>query len=372
MPALAELEQAWQAGARGPGLPRGAGRAAARLRRAADAAVPRAPALRARRPAGLPQARGPQPHRLAQAQQRARPGAAGAGGWASGGSSPRPAPASTASRPPPCARCWGWSASSTWASRTRAASDRTCSAWSCSARACEPVDAGARTLKEATSAAIRDWVTNVAEHPLRDRLGRRPGALSGARARPAARDRRRGARADARARGPAAGARDRVRRRRLERDRHLRGVHPRRAGRSWWASRPAARASTPPPRRAADRRRAARDPARLALGGDAGRGGPDRRGALGLGRARLPGRRTAARLPARQRSRALRGGDRRARRCAAFREVARLEGIIPALETAHALAWVLAAARRRARPRVPVRSRGQGPGRGAREPAAEA
>ena len=27
---------------------------------------------------------------------------------------------------------------------------------------------------------------------------------------------------------------------------------------------------------------------------------------------------------------------------AAFREVARLEGIIPALETAHALAWVLA------------------------------
>ncbi len=30
---------------------------------------------------------------------------------------------------------------------------------------------------------------------------------------------------------------------------------------------------------------------------------------------------------------------------AAFREVARLEGIIPALETAHALAWVLAPAR---------------------------
>src|SRR6185312_932063 len=28
--------------------------------------------------------------------------------------------------------------------------------------AVQPVDAGARTLKEATSAAIRDWVTNVA------------------------------------------------------------------------------------------------------------------------------------------------------------------------------------------------------------------
>ena len=55
---------------------------------------------------------------------------------------------------------------------------------------------------------------------------------------------------------------------------------------------------------------------------------------------------------------------------AAFRELARLEGIIPALETAHALAWVLAhpGGRQdgRARPRVPVRSRRQGPGRGAR------
>ena len=40
-----------------------------------------------------------------------------------------------------------------------------------------------------------------AEHALRDRLGRRPGALSGARARSAAHHRRRGARADARAEG---------------------------------------------------------------------------------------------------------------------------------------------------------------------------
>ena len=70
------------------------------------------------------------------------------------------------------------------------------------------------------------------EHPLRDRLGRRARALPGARARPAAGDRRRGARADARARGAAAGARGRVRRRRLERDRDLHGLHPRRAGRA--------------------------------------------------------------------------------------------------------------------------------------------
>ena len=35
------------------------------------------------------------------------------------------------------------------------------------------VDAGARTLKEAVSEAIRDWVTNVGRHALRDRLVRR-------------------------------------------------------------------------------------------------------------------------------------------------------------------------------------------------------
>ena len=58
----------------------------------------------------------------------------------------------------------------------------------------EPVDAGARTLKEAISAAIRDWVDERRGHALRDRLRRRPGAVPGAGPRPAARDRRRGAR----------------------------------------------------------------------------------------------------------------------------------------------------------------------------------
>ena len=42
------------------------------------------------------------------------------------------------------------------------------------------VDAGARTLKEAVSEAIRDWVANVAEHPLHHRLVCRAGAVSGA------------------------------------------------------------------------------------------------------------------------------------------------------------------------------------------------
>ncbi len=45
----------------------------------------------------------------------------------------------------------------------------------------EPVQDGARTLKEAVSAAIRDWVANVHRHPLHHRLVRRAGAVSGAR-----------------------------------------------------------------------------------------------------------------------------------------------------------------------------------------------
>ena len=95
-----------------------------------------------------------------------------------------------------------------------------------------PVDAGARTLKEAVSATIRDWVANVARHALRDRLVRRPGAVPRAGARPAADHRRRGPRADPREDRPAARPRDRLRRRRLERDRHVRPVRRRRERRS--------------------------------------------------------------------------------------------------------------------------------------------
>ena len=54
----------------------------------------------------------------------------------------------------------------------------------------------------------------------------------------------------------------------------------------------------------------------------------------------------------------------------AFRRLAALEGIIPALESSHAIAWVLSEPprrRRRARPRVPLRPRRQGPRRGAGE-----
>ena len=41
-----------------------------------------------------------------------------------------------------------------------------------------PVEFGTKTLKEATSEAIRDWITNVETTPLPDRLLRRPAPVS--------------------------------------------------------------------------------------------------------------------------------------------------------------------------------------------------
>ena len=103
------------AGARGPRLPLRAGWAAARLRRAPDAAVSRGQALRAGRVARcISSARtSTTPARTSSTTRSVR--RCWPSGWASGGSSPRPAPASTAWRPRPCARCWALSASSTWA-----------------------------------------------------------------------------------------------------------------------------------------------------------------------------------------------------------------------------------------------------------------
>ena len=206
-----------------------------------------------------------------------------------------------------------------------------------------PVDAGARTLKEAVAQAIRDWVANVAEHPLRDRLGGGPGALPRARARPAARDRRRGARADpGRARGGCpqrviacvGGGSNAIGMFTAFVDDPRGGAGGRRGG--------GRGAPVRPPRRAADRRRPGRGAARRAVGGAAGRArarsleahsisagldypgsGPEHACLRDTGRARY-----------------VAVNDDEA--VAAFRRVARLEGIIPALEPAHALAWLLA------------------------------
>ena len=95
-----------------------------------------------------------------------------------------------------------------------------------------PVDAGAQTLKEATSAAIRDWVTNVqsTHYVIGSAVGPAPYPSL-------VRDLQRVIGDEARAqiaagRGAPAGARDRLRRRRLQRDRHVHGVSARRAGRA--------------------------------------------------------------------------------------------------------------------------------------------
>ena len=191
------------------------------------------------------------------------------------------------------------------------------------------VEFGTKTLKEATSEAIRDWITNVetTHYLIGSCVGPAPYPEIVARA--AVGDRPRGARADPRGGGPPARGRRRLRRRRLERDRHVRTASSttRTCGSS--ASRPRARRRSAPAGRRAPRR-ALVDPRR--------RGRADRRRALDLGRARLSGRRPRARVPARHRPRASTSARPTTRRSHAFRRLARTEGIIPALEPSHALA----------------------------------
>ena len=93
-----------------------------------------------------------------------------------------------------------------------------------------PVESGSQTLKDALNEAMRDWVTNVETR-----------STSSARWRARipypmmvrdfqSRDRQRVRRADAGGRRTPARRRDRLRRRRLQRDGHLPSVHRRRAG----------------------------------------------------------------------------------------------------------------------------------------------
>ena len=81
-----------------------------------------------------------------------------------------------------------------------------------------PVTSGTRTLKDATSEAIRDWVTNVEDTLLRHRLGRGAGSVSDDGARFPVGHRQRSADADSRSGRTACLRRSRVRGRRIERD----------------------------------------------------------------------------------------------------------------------------------------------------------
>ncbi len=124
-------------------------------------------------------------------------------GSASSGSSPRPAPGSTASRRRPSARASASSASSTWAART------------CGGSAERRADAPARRrgapgrVRHAHAEGGDERGDPRLDHERRDdalpdRLVRRPAPVPRDRPRAAARDRPRGARADARCRGPSA------------------------------------------------------------------------------------------------------------------------------------------------------------------------
>ena len=270
----------------GRGVPHGACRAAARLRRAPDAALSRPQAVGARRTARVFEARGPQPHGFAQAQQRPRPGAAGqAHGKAADHRRDGRGPARRGDGDG--VRAAGL--------RVRRVHGRGGHAQATAERA----EDGAVGGHGAAGGCRREDVEGGdlggdprlgderAEHALRDRLGRGPGALSGPRARSPAGDRRRGAGAAARARGQTAGAGGGVRGRRFECDGHVHRVPRRRAGRAGRGGGRRRRDRDQAARRPADRGRARGHPARRALGRDAGRGGADRGGALGVCRARL-------------------------------------------------------------------------------------
>ena len=215
-------------GARRRGLPRRAGRSCCATSSAARRRSTTPAAVGGRRPrrstSSARTCSTPAPTRsTTRSARRCWPSA-----WASSGSSPRPAPASTASRPPRRARCSGSSASSTWAPRTCAARQPNVQRMGLLGATVAPVEAGARTLKDAMNEAIRDWVANVGgtHYVIGSCVGPAPFPAAGAR--PPARDRRRGARPDPRAAGRLPDARDRLRRRRLERDRHVRPVRRRR------------------------------------------------------------------------------------------------------------------------------------------------
>ena len=305
---------------------RGARRARPHLRGPADTAHARRTVCAGQTP--LPQARGSAAHRRAQAQQRARPGRARAAA--------RQTPHRRRDRRRP--------ARSRDGNRVRALRPRVRrlhgrgghAAPTAQRRAHEPARrrGPARRLRHADAQGGDERGDSRLDHERRDdalpdRLVRRPCPVSGDRARAAGGDRPRGARAVPRGRGPAAGGRRRLCRRRLERDRHLRRV-PRRRGRAACRRRGrrggvARRRETRPCCTAhahrSCRTRTARSPTRT------------RSPPVSTIPASAPSTRGCATPAAREYV-----GATDDEALAAFRDLTRLEGIIPALEPAHALA----------------------------------
>ena len=129
MPALTELEAAWVAAREDPALP---GRSSARCCATSPGArrrstTPSGSRTRSATPCTSSARTCSTPARTRSTTRSAS--ACSPCGWARRASSPRPARASTASRPRPPARCSASSASSTWAPRTCAARSPTSSGW---------------------------------------------------------------------------------------------------------------------------------------------------------------------------------------------------------------------------------------------------
>ena len=287
-------------------------------RRARSAGGRRAP----HRPSALPQARGPRPHRCAQDQQRARPGAPHAA--ARQESRDRRDGRRPARRRDGDCVCAARPAVRRVHGRRGHPPPGSQRAPDGGARGRGP--AGAQRQRDAQGRDQRGHARlghQRGDDALRDRLGDGPAPVPDARARPAAHDRRRGGRPDAGDRGPPAGPRARVRRRRLERDRPARPLH-RRAGGPTRDHRSGRRGDRHGSARGSGGRRNRRHPARRTLAHAPGPRRPGRRGALHLGRARLPGRGPADRSARDERPGRIDDGDRprgdrRASACRAHR-----------------------------------------------------
>ena len=202
-----------------------------------------------------------------------------------------------------------------------------------------PVQSGTRTLKDAMNEALRDWVTNV--HNTFYCIG----TVAGPHPYPMmvrdfqSRDRRRDQEADDGGRRPPAGFAGRLHRRRLQCDGAVPSLPRRSLGRDLWrrGGGPWIDATCMRHRSPAAARRAARQPH---VSSDERRR-PDPGRAFDLGGAGLSRHRAGAFLAARDRPRHLSQSATDDEALDAFMLLSRLEGIPPALESAHAIAKVM-------------------------------
>ena len=203
-----------------------------------------------------------------------------------------------------------------------------------------PVTTGSRTLKDAINEAFRDWVTNVeTTHYVF-------GTVAGPHPFPAmVRDFQRVIGDEAREQvlerdGRLPDAVARLRRRRLQRDRHLHRLRPRRRRRGWSASRPAATASRPagtPRRSPAARRACCTARGRYLLQDEDGQTVESHSISAGLDYPGVGPEHACLHDIGRAEYRPVTDAEA----MEAFALLCRTEGIIPAIESAHALAGAM-------------------------------